>query len=330
MSLSKKHRLLKPVSLASVVAYLLIYYAGMLFWKNRAKITVFSSVLLCFFISASFSYEGVLDSKETLIPFHYEESTVSDLYIYETDEDPMTEEVIDDLDVMEGYENSEFEILEENETYSIEEILKENETDLSAETSQSQLEIQKDDWRLLLINKQNPIPDEYSFTLGTIKGSMKCDERIIPDLLEMLQGAKEDGISLVICSPYRDLNRQKVLFDRKVSIYKKKGMSHMQAYQSASRTVTVPGASEHQVGLALDIVCSSYTALNEGFGETQAGTWLAKNSYIYGFILRYPYGKEEITGIQYEPWHFRYVGKDAAKEITDNNLTLEEYVSTLK
>ena len=86
----------------------------------------------------------------------------------------------------------------------------------------------------------------------------------------------------------------------------------------------MPGASEHQIGLALDIVTDSYRELNEGFAETAAGKWLAENSYKYGFILRYPLGKEYITGIEYEPWHFRYVGVEAATVITEQGITLEE------
>lgn len=186
----------------------------------------------------------------------------------------------------------------------------------------------KDDWKLVLINKQHSIPDDYTMTLGrinTIKGSMQCDERIIDELLEMLQAAKEDGITLAICSPYRDLEYQEMLFNRKIKRYMGRGMSYMEAYQLSSQTVTVPGASEHQIGLALDIVTDTYLTLDEGFGETPAGIWLAENSYLYGFILRYPEGKEYITGIEYEPWHFRYVGVDAATVITEQGITLEEF-----
>lgn len=183
----------------------------------------------------------------------------------------------------------------------------------------------RDDWRLVLINKQNSIPEDYSFTLGTIKGSMQCDERIIDDVLNMLQAAKVDGVNLIICSPYRDMERQQMLFNRKIKRYVNQGMSYMEAYQLSSEAVTVPGASEHQIGLALDIVCNGYTALDAGFGETEAGKWLAEHSCEYGFILRYPLGKEYITGIEYEPWHFRYVGKDAATVITEKKITLEEF-----
>lgn len=187
----------------------------------------------------------------------------------------------------------------------------------------------KDSWNLLLVNKQHPIPEDYTFTLGAIKGSMQCDERIITPLTDMFAAAKEDDINLIVCSPYRDITRQEYLFDRKMKNYLNNGYSYMDAYKSASITVTVPGASEHQIGLAVDIISDKYSALDEGFGETDAGLWLKLHSAEYGFILRYPKGKEDITGIQYEPWHFRYVGKDAALIIMEQDITLEELIDRL-
>ena len=198
-----------------------------------------------------------------------------------------------------------------------------------SETEETQKLFSKDDWKLLLINKQHTIPEDYEFTLGIIKGSMRCDERIIEPLTQMFAAAKEDNVNLIVCSPYRDMARQEYLFERKVKNYIKTGMSYMEAYKMASITVTVPGASEHQVGLAVDIFSDTYTSLDEGFADTQAGMWLKEHSWEYGFILRYPLGKEEITGIQYEPWHFRYVGVDAAKVITEEKITLEEFVENL-
>ncbi len=190
------------------------------------------------------------------------------------------------------------------------------------------VEFSKEDWKLLLINKQRSIPDAYEFPLGdiqTMKGTMHCDARIIDDLLNMLQDAKEEDIILQICSPYRDLAYQEVLFNKKIKLYMNRGMSYLEAYQLGSRIVAVPAASEHRLGLALDIVSDSYINLDEGFAKTPAGIWLAENSYKYGFILRYPKGKEDITGIDYEPWHFRYVGVDAATVITERGITLEEF-----
>ena len=214
-------------------------------------------------------------------------------------------------------------LIETSKTSSLEE-----EVVQSADVEESPL-FSKDDWKLLLVNKQHTIPEDYEFTLGTIKGSMRCDERIIEPLTQMFAAAKEDGVNLVVCSPYRDMARQEYLFERKIKSYLRTGMSYMDAYKRASITVTVPGASEHQVGLAVDIISDTYTSLDEGFANTPAGQWLNEHSWEYGFILRYPLGKEEITGIQYEPWHFRYVGVDAAEIITKEGMTLEEFVENL-
>ena len=144
-------------------------------------------------------------------------------------------------------------------------------------------------------------------------------------MFSMLQAASEDEINLAICSHYRDINRQEVLFNRKIRAYMKKGMSYMEAYKVSSQMVTVPGASEHQIGLAMDIVSDNYTLLEEGFAQTEAGIWLKEHCAEYGFILRYPQGKEAITGIDFEPWHFRYVGKEAAGVIMSEELCLEEF-----
>lgn len=207
--------------------------------------------------------------------------------------------------------------------------LKKNQEEIFEEQEEEALVFDKSDWKLLLVNKQHTIPEDYTFTLGTIKGSMKCDERIIAPLTEMFEAAKSDGINLVVCSPYRDIHRQEFLFNRKMNQYLNNGYSYLDSYKNASVTVTVPGASEHEIGLALDIISDHYSALDEGFGETDAGIWLKENSKNYGFILRYPKGKEDITGIQYEPWHFRYVGKNAACVIMDEGITLEEFIDSL-
>ncbi|MCH4192554.1 MAG: M15 family metallopeptidase [Butyrivibrio sp.] len=182
-----------------------------------------------------------------------------------------------------------------------------------------------DDWELILVNKQHPIPDDYEFPMSNIKGNMYCDKRILSNLLDMFRQAQNDGINLVICSPYRSEVRQEKLFTRKINSYLDDGMTYMNAYMMAAQAVTIPGSSEHQIGLAIDIIADDYSYLDAGFGDTDAGKWLAKNSCRYGFILRYPKGKETITGIEYEPWHFRYVGKDAAKVITEKKICLEEF-----
>lgn len=194
-------------------------------------------------------------------------------------------------------------------------------------------EFRVNDWRLILVNKQHPIPDDYELKLGSIstpRGRMKCDRRIISDLNNMFEDAKEEGINLVVCSPYRPSSRQDYLFDKKVKKYIKQGNSYMDAYYLTAQAVTIPGASEHEIGLALDIVSDKYSGLNEGFGTSDAGIWLEKHCAEYGFVIRYPRGKESITGIEFEPWHFRYVGKKAAKVMREQDLCLEEFTELVK
>ena len=145
----------------------------------------------------------------------------------------------------------------------------------------------------------------------------------------MIQAAKEDGVTLAICSPYRDYDRQVMLFERKVKSYLRQGKSKEEAYELASQTVAIPGTSEHQAGLAFDFISDDYVTLDAGFADCDAGKWLKENGYKYGFILRYPEGKESITDIEFEPWHYRYVGVEAATEIMSQGICLEEYVEQI-
>ncbi|WWR14646.1 M15 family metallopeptidase [Lachnospiraceae bacterium JLR.KK008] len=323
----------------AVIASIPAYFAS-----NSKKYACMIVVFLFFVMSSSFSFPIFEDMELTEKTMLYEETDRMELAVAEERPDTgpaddssfAASEILDDADVLDGYEDTELENMEDIDKYTLDEILEENgaaaeESDASGggQVSLDEVVFDKDDWRLLLINKQHPIPEDYTFELGTIKGSMKCDERIIEDLLAMLQAAKNDGIDLVICSPYRDLNRQQVLFNRKIKAYMGKGMSYMEAYKVSSQAVTVPGASEHQIGLALDIVCDSYYSLNEGFGDTEAGRWLEEHSCEYGFTLRYPKGKEYITSIEYEPWHFRYVGKEAATVMKEKGICLEEFIDSL-
>ncbi|MCR4754662.1 MAG: M15 family metallopeptidase [Lachnospiraceae bacterium] len=228
------------------------------------------------------------------------------------------------------------EVTDEDDVASLDDLMEhlDEEVEIEQETDTEEgayegYEFDKSAWNLLLINKQHPVPDDYTFTLGTIKGNMKCDERIIEPLAQMFKAAAYDGINLEVRSPYRDISRQEYLFDRKMKNYINQGYSYIDAYKESSAVVTVPGASEHQIGISLDITSDTYSMLNEGFEDTDAGKWLKDNSYKYGFILRYPKGKEDITGIIYEPWHFRYVGVEAATVMYEQDLTLEEFIDSL-
>lgn len=295
---------------------------------------VYSSFTFPAFVSGSKNTEEwnpISDEAQDIVLAEEQEINLEDILLEEdevlTEEDGL-QDTAHGMDIVERYSTSD--ILDYNQDrLSAGETAGEQE---KPETSEEDTvyEFSEDDWRLILINKQHSIPDGYEEevplgNISTMKGIMHCDERIIDDLLDMIQAAKDDGVTLAICSPYRDLQYQERLFNRKIRKYMKRGLSYMEAYQLASQAVTVPNASEHQIGLALDIVTDTYVALNEGFAKTAAGKWLAENSCKYGFILRYPKGKEDITGIEYEPWHFRYVGAEAATLITEQGITLEEF-----
>ncbi|MCR4930005.1 MAG: M15 family metallopeptidase [Lachnospiraceae bacterium] len=181
-----------------------------------------------------------------------------------------------------------------------------------------------DDWKYILVNKENPLKEDIECDLIGLNG-FDVDVRIYDKLTEMFDAAKEDGINLCMASGYRNYNTQKYLYEKKINYYKRLGYSTDEATQIASMKVTPPLTSEHETGLAVDILSYEYNTMDSDFGLSDAGKWLKKHSYEYGFILRYPQGKEDITMIQYEPWHFRYVGEEAAEFIYVNDLTFEEF-----
>ena len=292
---------------------------GIYFMSNRKRLLGVGVSFLVFLVSNSFSTPAFQSQVVEIMTESVENMETE--YVQELDEEILLEEDFED------------EVLEEGENkYSVDEILKNSQSQTIIQSSNETTEnkkFSKEDWNLLLVNKQHPVPEGHTFELGTIAGSMKCDARILPELFAMLQAARNEGVYLAVCSPYRDIERQQRLFERKIKAHMSNGYSYMEAYKKASQIVTVPGASEHQIGLALDIISNDYTVLNEGFEKTSAGKWLKKHCKEYGFILRYPRGKEYITGIDYEPWHFRYVGKEAATIIMDNEITLEEFVESI-
>ncbi len=193
----------------------------------------------------------------------------------------------------------------------------------------------KDDPLLVLANVDNPLPDD--FEVGELElvqknsqGTYKLDIRAASYAREMIADAEADGISLFICSSYRARSLQQTLFDNKYNSYIANGWSADEAYAKTATIIAIPGTSEHQTGLCMDIVTPSYRVLDAGYADTDAAKWLAENAYKYGFILRYPKDKQEITKIIFEPWHYRFVGIENAKLIKDSGLCLEEYLETLE
>ncbi|SFP45206.1 D-alanyl-D-alanine carboxypeptidase [Butyrivibrio proteoclasticus] len=354
---NRKHKALSFLGLAyaiiSITGYNFLFY----FYSNAKRFISLACILLFFVSSSSFSYPAMslnisFESDMNIDGYTGDSAgELSELIDYESQAE-LSMTTVDEAIIEEAREESvnpdateaEHTISENKATLS--EILaattnaSDDEESVNEALSEStdeevplsvaipEYSFSSDDWQIILVNKQHPIPDDYEVSLGAINGSMKCDERIISPLLEMMRAASRDGVGLIICSPYRDMERQTMLFTNKVDRYMNGGMSYMDAYNLASQAVTVPGSSEHQIGLAIDIICDGYSSLDEGFADTKAGKWLAENSYKYGFILRYPLGKEDITSIEFEPWHFRYVGVDAATVMYENGMCLEEFWST--
>ena len=178
---------------------------------------------------------------------------------------------------------------------------------------------------LRLINVDNPLEEGYVFTHHTLNCGLDVDERIYDDLNQMLSDLNADGLHYNIISAYRSREVQAYVVQNNVDINMAQGMSEEEAYERTYETVQPVGASEHETGLCLDIVSETEYMLVERVGEDPVNIWLMEHCHEYGFILRYPLDKADITGISYEPWHFRYVGKEAAQFMFDNNLTLEEF-----
>jgi len=179
---------------------------------------------------------------------------------------------------------------------------------------------------LTLVNFENTIPKDWKVDLVQLNNGQSVDRRIYDDLIAMLQAAKSEGLNPLICSSYRTNEKQEQLYQNKVSEYLSQGYSKVEASDKAAFWVARPGTSEHQLGLAVDIVSTKNQRLDRSQENTVEQRWLIQNSWKYGFVLRYPTNKNSITGVGYEPWHYRYVGKEHAKKINELGVCLEEYV----
>lgn len=183
-----------------------------------------------------------------------------------------------------------------------------------------------DDWRLTLVNYQNTLPDNFEPNLAKIDGSKQFDSRAVNELNQMLKDMKSDGISNVwVQSAYRSVEYQTGLFNNKINTYMKQGKSREEAEKMTLKTINRPGTSEHNLGLAVDFNYVDYS-----FDTTDAFKWLQENAENYGFVLRYKREKENITKVDYEPWHWRFVGVEHAKKMNELNMCLEEYIEYLK
>lgn len=172
-----------------------------------------------------------------------------------------------------------------------------------------------DDWRLVLVNAQNPLPEDFAVSMTKLSDGHEVDKRCYSDLQTMLDACAAAGLSPRIESAYRDRAAQEARFDQEMTRLVEGGMNHAQAEKEAVKTVAAAGCSEHHLGLAVDIA------------DKDAQQWLQEHSWEYGFILRYPGDKTEQTGYSYDPGHYRYVGREAAAEMWETGLCLEEYLA---
>lgn len=186
-----------------------------------------------------------------------------------------------------------------------------------------------DEWNLILVNPWNKIPKDYDISLANLPNGQAIDYRCYPALTEMLAACEAAGLHPLICSSYRTQEKQESLFQERMDELTAQGYPKKKARMIAATSVARPGTSEHQLGLAVDIVDRSHQSLDASQEYTMVQQWLMENSWKYGFILRYPNDKSSLTGIIYEPWHYRYVGTDAARDIYERGLCLEEYLAEL-
>lgn len=184
-------------------------------------------------------------------------------------------------------------------------------------------------WNLSLVNANHPLnKTEEVPELTELTNGQAVDTRIYEELQQMMDAARAAGVQPVICSSYRSRERQEQLFADKRRRLREEGCPPDKEIERAAEWVAQPGTSEHELGLALDIVDMSYQMLDHEQETTPTQQWLLKHSWEYGFVLRYPTDRAELTGVEYEPWHYRYVGRDAAKVMYREGLCLEEYLST--
>ena len=179
------------------------------------------------------------------------------------------------------------------------------------------------DWNLILVDAEHSVPSDWEVTLVDLRGGEQVDRRIIDPLQTMFDACRADGLLPIVYSGYRSQETQQSIYDRNLAGNLADGYSLEEAKALTRQWVALPGTSEHQLGLAVDIDSED----PDQCSDEAVWAWLWEHCAEYGFILRYPADKTDITGIGYEPWHFRYVGKEAAQSIMSEGITLEEYLS---
>lgn len=254
-------------------------------------------------------------------------------------------ELKQDFDVLINEQQLNMGRLEEKLT-SYEEQLKEINTSIHPETEESEqvqetlnasgtaaegillipFDVDPEDVKYLLVNDRQPLPESYEPDLVATRNGQLVHKEIKAPLEEMIRDAKKEGFELIICSAYRDYEKQAKLVEESLNRYMSEGCDFEEAYWKVKHYLAMVGNTEHHTGLAVDLVGITYQTLDEGQANTPESKWLNEHAHEYGFILRYPKDKEAITGLMYESWHFRYVGEPAAAFIKEHQLCLEEFL----
>lgn len=186
------------------------------------------------------------------------------------------------------------------------------------------VELPEGEWSMILLNPWHSIEEDLDIELKGV--GRKVDARIADVVKKLIRDAKSDGVSIKCQSGFRDIEYQTGLFERKVERLMRTGLTEEEARKQAATVVAIPGTSEHHTGLAIDFTTEGMSSLTEEFAKTKAFSWLMENGYKYGFIMRYPEDKMHITGIIYEPWHWRYVGPTVSYAMHGTGECYEEYL----
>lgn len=185
-------------------------------------------------------------------------------------------------------------------------------------------------WAYYLINRDNPLPSDFTVALDYVQGKFMLDERCASYARDMLAAAEADGIKLNVVSAYRSVQKQQENLEAYTERLVNNGHNHEEAYILATKEIALPYTSEHNAGLALDILTTDWWETHDDvtadFEETEEFRWLSENAHKFGFIMRYPKEYEHVTGYTYEPWHYRFVGREAATDIYVGQMTLEQYL----
>lgn len=292
-------------------------------YRRRRIMLSFIAVLLVVLIGYGvFSLVKLFTKSSDTTDAPAQEDQISDSESKSKEKDQSPENKNDKIDINNS-DNKEQEVKDQNQPLSASTQPNEN------QDSEVKVQGNSTDWNLILANPDNALPQDFSVETAVVQGAKEVDKRIVDIAKKMLNDAKNEGIDLLVCSGYRSIEKQQNLFDNSVNGYVAQGYSKEDAIKYTKAYYAVPGTSEHHTGLAMDIVTPSYQTLDAKYDQTDAAKWLLNNAYKYGFILRYPKDKENITKIAYEPWHYRYVGEEHAKVIKEKNLCFEEYIKTI-